>query len=251
MLAKWEFLISFKKRNDKLLLLIFLWIFFHTWKQCITATLTIRISSIFLLVVCVLTKMHFHVRKTFWIFFFIIHATIIRLFHFFFHDVQIVEMHSKGNNQIYARIWFLMIFVWMYDWYEALSRKKGLSIFKTVHTIIPYDSYMYKLTKISQKAAKLRKKVFAWWLNVKHCILTLEFGYQPPFMCFIFGRNVAVLFATDNNLNKGWSKTIMATVKTYKFKFVTVQKRDLLCHQILISLNNSSNTNYLCNIWVD
>ena len=51
----------------------------------------------------VLTKMHFHVRKTFWIFF-IIHATIIRLFHFFFHDVQIVEMHSKGNNQIYARI---------------------------------------------------------------------------------------------------------------------------------------------------
>ena len=176
-----------------------------------------------------------------------------RLFGYFifFHDVQIVEMHSKGNNQIYARIWFLMIFVWMYDWYEALSRKKGLSIFKTVHTIIPYDSYMYKLTKISQKAAKLRKKVFAWWLNVKHCILTLEFGYQPPFMCFIFGRNVAVLFATDNNLNKGWSKTIMATVKTYKFKFVTVQKRDLLCHQILISLNNSSNTNYLCNIWVD
>ena len=44
-------------------------------------------------------------------------------------------------------------------------------------------------------------------------------------MCFIFGRNVAVLFATDNNLNKGWSKTIMATVKTYKFKFVTVQKK--------------------------
>lgn len=46
----------------------------------------------------------FPCEKNFLDFFFIIHATIIRLFHFFFHDVQIVEMHSKGNNQIYARI---------------------------------------------------------------------------------------------------------------------------------------------------
>ena len=84
-----------------------------------------------------------------------------RLFGYFifFHDVQIVEMHSKGNNQIYARIWFLMIFVWMYECYELRSTftKKGVTYFQNCK----YNQFIHVQTdKNISESCQVTKKRF-------------------------------------------------------------------------------------------